>query len=302
MRFYGFTSAPMAKKYKTPLLLRVMRWIFPRLERWAPELATRVFVQLFFTPLHYGFPPKEQVWAKKARTSALRIDGKKVVVYEWGDAARPYLLFIHGWAGRGTQFREFFQPALDRGFRIVAFDGPAHGQSNGKRTNVLEFHECITLLMKKYGAPAGVVGHSFGGTVSLYGVMQGLPVNRVVTIGTPVIADLLVRSFLAAVNGTEKTGKAFGGYLRSKYNRDFHEFSVEWFLPRIKTDLHLMIVHDEKDKDVSVAHAHEAKRLYPSAGLHITNGLGHTRILKDKDVIAKVLDFMADESQSNVTS
>ena len=276
-------------------MLRLMRWIFPKLERWTPALATRVFVQLFFTPLHYGLPPKEQVWAQQARLSFQIIGGKKVVVYEWGDPAKPYLLFIHGWAGRGTQFREFFQPALDRGFHIIAFDGPAHGQSDGKQTNVLEFHECITRLQQTYGPPTGVISHSFGGTVALYSVLNGLPLNRVVTIGTPVIAEMLIRSFLAAVNGTEKTGTAFRSHLLKKYGRDFNEFSVEWFLPRIKSDLQLLIVHDDKDKEVSVAHAHEAKRLYPSADLHLTHGLGHNRILKDKDVIAVVLDFMGTE-------
>lgn len=285
-------------------MLRLMRWIFPKLERWAPALATRVFVQLFFTPLHYGLPPKEQTWWQKARRSIMNISGKKVMVYEWGNNSGPYLLFIHGWAGRGTQFREFFRPALDRGYRVIAFDGPAHGKSDGRRTNVLEFHQCIIGLMERFGTPAGVVGHSFGGTVSLYCVMQGLPIRRVVTIGTPVVAELLINSFLKAVNGSAETGKAFRKYLLKKYNRDFNEFSVEWFLPRIGDQLDLLIIHDEKDNEVSVQHAQEAKRLYPTAYLHLTDGLGHTRILKDKEVISRVLDFMDVEArtQPNTTS
>ena len=290
----------MAKPFRPPLIQRFTRWIFPILERRAPSLAVRLFVQLFFTPLHFGFPAKEQPWVEKARRSDLRIHGKRVVVYEWGEPGHPLLLFVHGWAGRGTQFREFFQAAIDRGFRVVTFDGPAHGHSGGKRTNVLEFHECVRQIVERFGTPAGVVGHSFGGTVTLYGVMQGLPIAHVATIGTPVIAELLIRSFLKAVNGSEKTGRAFRKHLLKKYGRDFNEFSVEWFLPRLAHPIGLLIVHDEKDKEVSIEHAHEAQKLYPSAGLHVTTGLGHNRILKDKDVVTLVLDFMQHGKQTQL--
>jgi len=282
----------MAKKYKDPLLLRLTRWVFPKIERIAPSLATRMFVQLFFPPLHYGFPEKEREWVNSARITTMTIGGKKVAVYEWGIGDGPFLLFVHGWAGRATQFRKFFQPALDRGFRIVSFDGPAHGKSEGKRTNVLEFHEVLVQLIDRFGKPAGMIAHSFGGTVTLYGAMQGLPIDRVTMIGTPVIAELLIHSFLKAVNGSSTTGKAFRKYLKEEYGRDFNEFSVEWFLPRIKQPLALQIIHDQNDRDVAIAHAHEAKRLYPPAELTITHGLGHTRILKDSEVIGKVLDFM----------
>jgi len=289
----------MAKKYKEPVLLRLTRWAFPKIERIAPPLATRLFVQLFFTPLHYGFPEKEREWVNSAKKDVMTVGGKRVTVYEWGEESGPYLLFIHGWAGRATQFRKFFQPALDRGWRIISFDGPAHGKSEGKRTNVLEFHEVLTMVIGRYGKPAGVIGHSFGGTVTLHGAMKGLPIDRVAIIGTPVIADLLIKGFLRAVNGSEKTGRAFRTYLKNRYGRDFKEFSVEWFLPRIIQPLDLMIVHDRNDKDVEIGHAQEAKRLKPAAQLLMTEGLGHTRILKDSSVIAQVLDFMETSTQAN---
>lgn len=282
----------MPKRYKDPIQLRLMRWAFPKIEWLSQSWATRLFVQLFFTPLHYGFPEKEREWLKTARKSYLTVEGKKVAVYEWGPDEGAYLLFVHGWAGRGTQFRKFFEAALEKGHRIVTFDGPAHGRSEGKRTNVLEFHTVMTQVLEQFGKPAGVIGHSFGGTVTLYGVMMGLPIDRVTIIGTPVIAELLIQSFLKAVKGSSTTGKAFREHLKKEYGRDFNEFSVEWFLPRINQSLKLQIIHDHYDRDVDVRHAQEAKRLYPSSDLKLTTGLGHTRILKDSTVIEWVLDFM----------
>lgn len=281
----------MAKPFKPPLLLRITRWAFPKLERFSRGLATRLFVQLFFTPLHYGFPKKEQVWVQRAKRSWIEVNGKRVAVYEWGDSEKPYILFLHGWAGRGTQFRKFFEPFLDAGFRLVAFDGPAHGHSQGKRTNVLEFEQVVHELHKKFGPPAGNIAHSFGGTVALYCAMNGVVTPRLICIGTPVIAEKLIQSFLSAVNGSPATGESFRQYLREKYQRDFDEFSAQWFLPRIKQPMELFLIHDEHDRDVSIAHAEEAIRLYPSARFLRTSGLGHTRILKDESVIRECLGF-----------
>lgn len=283
----------MAKKpFKEPFLLRFTRWVFPKLERIAPELAVRLFTQLFFTPLHFGFPVKEKAWAKTARKRSILIGDKKINVYEWGNAGDPAILFIHGWAGRGTQFRKFFEPFMQGGFRILTFDGPAHGKSEGKRTNVLEFEEVVRKLWNKNNPPAGVIAHSFGGTVSLYTAFKGLPIRKLVMIGTPVIGELVIKGFLKAVNGSEKTGIAFRQRLKEKYGRTFEEFSAEYLLPRLPDPVDLLIIHDEQDRESPIRHAEEATRLYPASQLIRTSGLGHNRILRDKKVIDSCLQFM----------
>lgn len=280
------------KKQKVPFLLRLVRWWFPKLERWAPPLATRLFVQLFFAPLHWGFPEKELEWVDKAVKKQLDVNGKQVMLYSWGRATDPIILFVHGWAGRATQFRKFFQPCLDAGFRVVAFDGPAHGKSTGKRTNILEFAEVMRMVFTNVGEPQAVVAHSFGGVVSLYCATQGLPVKKLINIGSPVIGDKIIKTFLDAVNGTWPTGERFKAHMLKKYQRSFDEFSAQFFIKHLKAPLPLMLVHDEHDKDVSIDHAEALLELYPDALLYRTSGLGHTRILKDESVINDCLRFI----------
>lgn len=283
----------MAKKsFKEPFLLKFTRWIFPKLERLFPGLAIRLFTQLFFTPLYFGFPVKEQAWVKSARKRNIPVAGNKVRVYEWGDPRNPPVLFIHGWAGRGTQFRKFFEPFLQNGYRILSFDGPAHGKSEGKRTSVIEFEEVVRKLWKYTDPPVGVIAHSFGGTVSLYAAFKGLPIPKLIMIGTPIIGDLVIKGFLKAVNGSEKTGAAFRERLKKKYGRTFEEFSAEYLLPRLPEPIALLIIHDEDDKESPIQHAEEAIRIYPQASLIRTSGLGHNRILRDKKVIDSCLQFM----------
>lgn len=251
-----------------------------------------MFTQLFFTPLYFGFPVKEKAWIKSARKRIIHVAGKKVIVYEWGDPKNPPVLFIHGWAGRGTQFRKFFEPFIQNRYRILSFDGPAHGKSEGKRTSVIEFEEVVRKLWNNTDPPVGVIAHSFGGTVSLYSAFKGLPISKLIMIGTPIIGDLVIKGFLKAVNGSEKTGAAFRERLKKKYDRTFEEFSAEYLLPRLPEPIRLFIIHDEDDKESPIRHAEEAMKIYPDAKMLRTSGLGHNRILRDNKVIESCLHFI----------
>ncbi len=273
-------------------MLRVVRWWFPKLEKFAPPLATRLFEQLFFTPLNYGFPPKELEWAARSEGFTLTVNGKKIQGYSWGDVAHPIVLFVHGWAGRATQFKRFFPVLIKAGFRVVAFDGPAHGKSEGNHTNILEFGEVLREIFKQIDEPKAVVAHSFGGVVCLYGAVNGLPIKKLVNIGAPVIGDKIILTFLKAVNGNWSTAEKFKAHMNKKYKRSFDEFSSQFFIQHLKTPLDLLLVHDENDKDVSIEHAEELVRLYPQAILYRTTGLGHTRILKEESVIKDCLKFI----------
>ncbi|MEK6780061.1 MAG: hypothetical protein AABY93_00035 [Bacteroidota bacterium] len=52
----------MTKKRKdhTPLLLKIIRWGFPSLEKLFPAIAHRYAINLFFTPFHFTMPLKEK--------------------------------------------------------------------------------------------------------------------------------------------------------------------------------------------------------------------------------------------------
>ena len=281
----------MSKKVKVPLALRFVRWIFPKLEKYSPPLAIRLFVQLFFTPLHYGFPDKEIAWIIKSNKKKLVCAGKNIWVYSWGDESKPIVLFVHGWAGRGTQFRYFFPELIKAGYRVIAFDGPAHGKSDGKRTTIIEFVEALKKIVDVFGKPQAVICHSFGGVATLMGIVNGLDVRRQINIGSPSIGNEIIKTFLKAVNGSWSTGESFRNYMVKKYGHSFDEFSGEHFIRQIN-DLDLLLIHDEKDKEVPMIHANRVKELYPNAILHRTSGLGHTRILKDEVVIQTCLKFI----------
>jgi pimeloyl-ACP methyl ester carboxylesterase len=281
----------MNKKDKTPLLLKFVRWFFPKLERLAPSLAHRYFVKIFFSPLRYTAPEKEKKAESFATKFSVDVMGKRIQGYRWG-STKAYVLFVHGWAGRGTQFRRFIKPLQAMGLSAVAFDGPAHGQSEGKETQILEFDVTLKKIIEREGTPVGVICHSFGGGAALFATMNGLPIHRLVNIGTPTIGDEIIKTYLRNINGSSQTGLFFKEYMKKTFGKNFDEFTALHFVKHLPRPLDLLLIHDEDDREVIIAHPEALLKVYPSAKLIRTKGLGHTRILKNDQVIAAAIAFV----------
>jgi pimeloyl-ACP methyl ester carboxylesterase len=286
----------MGKKDNTPLLLKLVRWFFPRLEKFAPPIAHRYFLKIFFTPLRYKTPEKELIAEKFARKFSITVGDKVIQCYEWGDESMPYVLLVHGWAGRATQFRRFIQPLTNSGLRIVGFDGPAHGNSTGKRTSIDEFEKVLRAIYQAKGEPKAVLAHSFGGVAALYSAMNGLRIRKLVNIASPTIGDEVIKTYLNAVNGTWSTGEFFKAFVKKTTGKSFDEFSSLHFVKHLPAWIDLLLVHDENDKEVAIKHAEELIKVYPDAHLIRTKKLGHTRILKDDEVIRRIVTFVRDNS------
>ena len=275
-----------------PMLLRATQWAFPRLERWAPFLAHRIFRLVFYVPLKYRVPEKEKEYEQSAQQFSIQVDGKKIQGYSWGNAAHPYVLLVHGWAGRATQFRKFVHPLMDAGFRVVGFDGPAHGKSEGTKASILEFEKVLQSIFQQVGEPAAVITHSFGGAASLYAAMHGLPIRKLINIASPSIADEILKTYLRAINGSWKSAEKFKEFVIKRTGKTFEEFTSLYAVQHLPNTIDLLMVQDEDDEEVPMVNAEELMKVYPTAKLLKTSGLGHSRILKDDQVITRCVEFI----------
>jgi len=260
------------------------------MEKTFPNLAHRFFVTIFFTPLNYSVPQKEKGMEASAEKFTVVAGKKKIQCYSWGDG--PVVLLVHGWAGRATQFRKFIPALVNEKYRVVGFDGPAHGHSGGTSTNILEFEEALVRIYEKTGVPEAIIAHSFGGGAVLFAAMNGLRVRKLINIATPTVGDEIIQTYLRTINASPKTGTAFKSYILKKTGKPFEEFTALHFITRIAQDISLLLVHDENDREVSFRQAVELVNRYPRATLFKTTGLGHTRILKDEDVIKRCISFI----------
>ena len=278
------------KKSKTPLLLKVVQSVYPLLEKTFPSVAHRFFVTIFFTPLNYPVPEKEKVIARQAEKFSLRVNNRRIQCYSWGEG--PIILLVHGWAGRSTQFRKIISALVKENFRVVGFDGPAHGKSQGTSTNIHEFEQVLRAVYKHVGVPEGIIAHSFGGGAVLYAATQGLEVKKLINIASPTIGDEIIATYLKTINGSERTKEFFKSYILQRTGKSFDEFTAMHFITRVSQSMPLLLIHDAHDPEVPLIHAQKLKEIYRNAALFETQGLGHTRILRDEAVIRRCVSFL----------
>jgi len=155
------------------------------LEHVAPPLAAQLVERLMLTPQRHRTPRRERAFLDAAHVLTVPWwpRGHTLVGYSWGHG--PTILVVHGWAGRTTQLGAFVAPLVAAGYRVIGFDLPAHGRSDGEQTNLLEFRDVLLELGRRHGPFAGVIAHSMGGAAATMALAAGLPAERLVLISTP---------------------------------------------------------------------------------------------------------------------
>src|SRR3970040_1644726 len=106
-----------------------------------PGLAARWVYRLWLQPIRFPEPQQEKDWRRTSRPLAVVHRGRELAVYSWG-AGSPVLM-VHGWNGRGAQLGAFAPVLVQAGYRVVAFDTPAHGRSPGRATNPPEISDAL---------------------------------------------------------------------------------------------------------------------------------------------------------------
>ncbi len=239
-------------------------------------------------------PGAERAALEGAKRSEHVFRGMRVPIYEWGTSSRV-AMFFHGWEGRGAQVAAFVEPLVKRGYRVVAFDAPAHGLAEGKRTSLPEMSDLAAEIIARTGTPEVILAHSFGAMVASHALQQrALPTKRVALISAVFSADTLTRNFRALTGVDAGVADAVIARIRRELQCGWYEISGETLVP--KQTAAALVIHDEDDREVPVTEAHSYGKAWRGSRVVLTKGLGHRRTLRDEGVVKQVVDFLAGDS------
>lgn len=270
---------PLTKKIYVRFIV-LLSWVFP----WAGAFLA---LKLFLTPTRVPRPSSEKEFFESARRFTF---ANGIAAFEWGPTAGPTVLLVHGWSGRGTQMGAFAAPLVAEGYRVVAIDGPAHGASAGKTTNVGAFANSLVDVQKSLGPLEGLIAHSFGAGCSIVAVSRGLRVPRVVLIAGPAKYERVLENFFKLLPISPRAQKILLRELGKKAGIQVQDLQVG----RLGAGLQVkaLVVHDEDDKEVLFRSALEIEEAWPQAKIFRTQGLGHRRVLRDPQVLRAVTEFI----------
>ena len=270
---------------------KLVRYFAKFLEVISTRLASMFGIRLFVTPVNFPLPKREQYMLKSAQKKRLLINdiNKEIEILSYGYSKKKILL-VHGWSGRSTQLFAFADKLLENGFMVISFDGPAHGKSTGRTTMMPEFLKTIEKINTTFGPFEAAIGHSFGATSLYNAAATFLDIKTFIAIGSGDRISEIISNFAKNLYLKEKSAKKIQSGLEKKWVIHLDDFSSSTVAKKIK--IPVLVVHDKTDGDVPVSCAYRIRQNLEKGSLFITNGLGHTKILRNNEVINKSIKFI----------
>lgn len=250
----------------------------------APDATASVAARLFFSTRRTAPKPGE----RDVFSTATRFSVDDLAAWTWGEG--PTVLLVHGWNGRASQLGGFVGPLVERGYRVVAFDAPGHGESRGRSSSIPQFADAIERVADSVGDIHGVVSHSMGGAATTVALDDGLTMERAVFISPPSNPEVFVSFFANALGLGDDVHARVRSKIEAHVGRPLSSIRADRIAPTM--NIPLLVVHDDDDSHVPPRYGRDLADAWPGAAFVPTSGLGHQRILRDPSVIELSVDFI----------
>ncbi|MDX1942409.1 MAG: alpha/beta hydrolase [Saprospiraceae bacterium] len=258
-----------------------------------PKYAGKLAFQLFTTPRVRAHHKASDEILESARMFEF-LYGKQILKgYEWGSGDRTILL-VHGWESRGTALRTFVPGLIKQGFRVVAFDGPAHGNSGGKRTNLVHFAGAIQAAIRQVGNVHSIIAHSFGGASTVFALSNSsktIALEKLVLIATPSSMRKVMQKNVDELKLPKSVTTELFKYTENLFQRPVDTVDVRHVHEKLAVK-ETLLVHDRLDPMVPFQSSEAVLDAWENTTLLVTEGFGHYRLMKNPDLIVRVTQFI----------
>jgi hypothetical protein len=210
----------------------------------------------------------------------------------WGEGERSVLI-THGWGSKAADFAELITALRSLpDTQIIAFDAPGNGSSEGELSNLILFAKAATAVIKTYGTPNVMIGHSLGAMANAVAIKNaGIKPELLISI-TPLIN--LKENFIATLSAADVTPE-----VQTKFFADFEQlfemkasdFIMDKVYPTELIHRH-WLAFDPEDKVAPFGYLRAFLNLHPEIETKAYENRGHERIIKDESVIADIINLI----------
>lgn len=279
-------------KLSQRVALGYIRTKFKLLASISKKKAAEKAFELFCTPQRRNKKPMPKIF-EQAEELHFIIDCIRVTGWRWNKDAGRKVLIIHGFESSSVNFDRYVKPLMKKGYEIMAFDAPAHGNSGGRQINAPLYKRTIQEIMKRYGPVQSFMSHSFGG-LALSLALEETPLTdnyRIVLIAPATETTTAIDSFFSFLKLDPSVRPVFDNIILKKGGVNPEYYSIRRAMKHIKAKV--LWLHDEDDDTTPISDVWKVKaENYPNIEFVITRGLGHRRIYRDNKVAKAIVDFL----------
>ena len=274
------------KQRSTHLLITAMWHLVPTVTR-------RIITKHIFSPKRYDLTPGERKYLEMGKPFRINVHGKTIQCWKWGHG--PSILFVHGWNGRGIHFRYFFEEFINAGYTVIAYDAPAHGESNGQDTSYFELTDVVRSFLDSSLSfdIQSIIAHSLGASAVINCLSKEKPSIDTVLIAPALKFRELLYNTFDNQGLPEIVYQAMIAELESYYGYNLYEDNPYTLLKKISSKI--FIVHDKDDLTTPYLDSKVIAEQLNHVHLLTTEGLGHKNILRDKTVVNTIQKYIFDQ-------
>ncbi len=243
----------------------------------APKHAKKMARRLLLTPVRTQ--PKNPTPQGLVKGEVHSNQGK-LTTYSLGSG--PIWLLSHGWSGTASQFFPLMEHIAAQGFTALAYDHPAHGESEGEYGHIPAFVEGIESMLDSVEQVEGVIAHSMG-TAAVLECRHSKLEDKPLLLIAPILK--YVENLFGSIERSGYSMKLFNDMvsdIEQQYN-----YPIQAIDPYQRLSLRqerTFIVHDEDDKFTRFDVSSTAEENMEKVQLIATQGQGHGRVMKCQQV------------------
>ena len=258
--------------------------------QWAAAYAFK----LFCTPLPTTRKQRIPKIILEGVPQTLLCDGKKLSGFQFNKGKKNKVLILHGFSSSLMNFHNFISAFVAKDYEVLCFDAPAHGASEGKQVNAVDYKDMILAIVAQYGPINKFLAHSFGGiALSLAAETIPLPADcKIVFIAPATETTSAIESVLKILAvDNKKLKNAIDAEILKRGGQITGWYSIRRAIKNI--DAEVLWIHDTDDDVTPFCDVeHVMNDNHAHVEFMITTALGHRQIYKNDAVKTRVVSFL----------
>ena len=223
------------------------------------------------------------------------VNGHNLYVEAYGPENGPVVVLLHHGLGSVKAWRGQIPALVDAGYRVIAYDRWGYGASEVRKGLDLpafttDIKDLQSILEQMGIHRVALVGHSDGGTISLYFAAQEPNlVSCLVTVAAHIYVEPKMEPGILGIKQDFETNERFRQGMQyahgERYEAVFHNWfdgwhrieSLSWDMRPILTQVRCpaLIVQGEEDEHATPQHARDIAEAISGAELWLIPGAGH---------------------------
>ena len=279
-------------QFRQKIKVQYIRTKFRLLTALSRKKAAKKAFQLFITPQYRNRKKLPPVF-EKAEKLHFNFEGNTISGFRWNHPSEKKLLILHGFESSVVNFERYVKPMTRKGYEVLAFDAPAHGNSSGKTITVVDYKKMVHYIQEHYGPIDAFIAHSFGGlTISLYlEEMRHDSKTKLVLIAPAAETSTAIDNFFRFLKLDEGVRVEFNKLIESLGGKPPEWYSISRAAAHIKAEV--LFLQDKNDQMTPIKDVEPIiGKNYSNFHFIISEGLGHRRIYRDNKTLKAVTEFL----------